>query len=305
MFTCKFRTVTYYISVTPSGNDTPSGIFGDLGVWLLRHLPSDVLINVSRQSEDLGYGTVWIAGGVEPGVFDVIEKVLDATERITVATGIVNLWAETPETVTRAWHHLEERHPGRLYVGLGISHAPLVEQLMNVEYSKPLAKTKLFLDELDAQADPLPPSRRLIGALGPKMLELAAERTMGAHPYRVSTRSTAQARELLGDAFLAPELGAILEPDLDAARAIGRSSIEYYLQLPNYTNNWLRSGFTADDFSHGGSDRLIDALFALGDVDAIAARVKEHRAAGADHVAFQVLGDDPDRIAVLRVLAHI
>ena len=286
-------------------SDDVNSAFGTLGAWLLRYLPVDQLTSVGREVDALGYGTLWISGGVDPGVFDVVEKVLDATERITVATGVVNIWAETPETVTKAWHRLEERHPGRLYLGLGISHAPLVEGRLTADYSKPLAKTKAFLDGLDAQSDPLPPGRRMLGALGPRMLQLAAERTLGTHPYLVSTSSTGLARKEVGDALVAPELGVILEPDLATAREVGRCSIEHYLPLPNYTNNWLRSGFTEDDFADGGSDRLIDSLFALGDVDAIAARVAEHRASGADHVAMQVLGDDPDHVAVLRALADI
>lgn len=279
--------------------------FGTLGAWLSRALPTDQLTTICRELEALGYGTIWISGGKDPGIFDVVETVLDATDHITVATGIVNLWVETPESVTEAWHRLEARHPGRLYVGLGISHAPMVEGLLGLEYSKPLARTREFLDGLDAQPDPLPVGRRLIGALGPKMLRLSAERTLGAHPYLVTPLNTAQARAVVGDAVVAIELGVVLDPDVAAARAAARASIARYFAMPNYTNNWLRSGFTEADLADDGSDALIDALAALGDVDAIAARVAEHRAAGADHVALQVLGDDPDHVAVYRALAGL
>jgi probable F420-dependent oxidoreductase len=254
-----------------------------------RQLPVEELLAIAREVEALNYGTLWISGGTGPGVFDVVEAALNATKRIKVAIGVVNIWAETPNTVTAAWHRMEERYPGRLFIGLGISHAPLVEGPLKVTYSRPLARTIEFLDELDAQQDPLPPGRRLLGALGPKMLQLAAERSLGTHPYFVTPTNTALARQGVGDAIVAPELGVVLDEDLVAAREVGRSFIKYYLPLPNYTNNWLRSGFNQDDFRNGGSDRLIDSSFALGDLGAIATRVQEHRDAGADHVALQVL----------------
>ena len=244
--------------------------FGPLGVWLLRSLPSDQLTTVSREVEGLGYGAIWISGGKDPGIFDVVETVLAATERITVATGIVNLWAETPESVTEAWHRLEAQYPGRLYVGLGISHKPMVEGLLGLEYSKPLARTREFLDGLDAQPDPLPVGRRLIGALGPKMLQLSADRTLGAHPYLVTPLNTEQARAEVGDAVVACELGVVLEPDVESARVTAREQIARYFAMPNYTNNWLRSGFTEADLADGGSDALVEALVAIGDVDAMA-----------------------------------
>jgi probable F420-dependent oxidoreductase len=264
--------------------------FGTTGGWISRSLPHDDLIASAQELERSGYGTVWVSGGGEPGVFDVVQAVLEATNGITVATGIVNLWVETPASVTDAFHRLEQEHPGRLYVGLGISHAPFVNARTDHTYSKPLARTRAFLDDLDAAADPVPADRRLLGALGPKMLELARTRTLGTHPYLVTTENTAAARAGVGDGFVAPELGVVLDPDLDRARAVGRKAIDFYFGLPNYTNNWLRSGFTEDDLADGGSDRLIDAVLALGDLDAIAARVQAHRDAGADHVTLQVLG---------------
>jgi probable F420-dependent oxidoreductase len=267
-------------------------------------LPVDELLTIAREVEELDYGTLWISGGTGPGVFDVVESALVATGRIKVAIGVVNIWAETAQTVTAAWHRLEDQHPGRLFVGLGISHAPLVEGPLNVTYTRPLAKTRQFLDELDAEQDPLPPTRRLLGALGPRMLQLAAERSLGTHPYFVTTTNTALARLEVPDALVAPELGVVLHEDLAAARAVGRSFIEYYMQLPNYTNNWLRSGFDDDDFLNGGSDRLIDSSFALGGPRDIATRVQEHRDAGADHVALQVLGAG-DQVATYRALAGL
>jgi len=279
--------------------------FGSVGVWLQRYMDYDVLRAVSREAEELGYGTVWVSGGVDAGVFDAIDAVLEATENITIATGVVNLWAETPESVTRAWHRYEEVYPGRVYMGLGISHAPLVEGSLTAEYARPLTKTAAFLDALDAQPNPLPPGRRLLGALGPKMLKLAADRTLGTHPYLASPDNIAQAREAVGGAFVAPELGVILDPDLESARAVARASLELYLGLPNYTRNWFRSGFTEKDLANGGSDQLLDSVFAIGDASAVAKRVAEYRAAGADHIAFQILGEHPDYSHVLRTLASM
>jgi probable F420-dependent oxidoreductase len=277
---------------------------GPSGVWL-SHLPEGAAA-LPRVVEEAGYDVVWIAGGIRPGVFDVIEPVLAATERITVGIGIVNIWMETPESVTEGWHRAEERWPGRLLVGLGVSHGPIIDNVTDQTYRRPLARMREFLDGLDAQTDPLPPERRVLGALGPKMLELAAERTAGTHPYHVTVANTAAARAGVGpDRLVAPELSVVLNPDRAAGRDQARAQLTHYLGLPNYTNNWLRSGFTADDLAGGGSDRLIDALVAIGDVDVVAARVQEHRDAGADHVCVQVLGPQPDDPAVLQQLAAV
>lgn len=280
--------------------------FGTLGVWLRRSMGSDRLVTLAREAEEQGYETVWISGGGEPGVFDLVGDVLRGTSGVKVATGIVNLWVETPESVTRAWQRLEEEHPGRTYVGLGVSHSPLVDSMPGKKYARPLAYTRAFLDGLDAQTDPLPSDRRLLAALGPKMCALAAERTLGTHPYLVTTANTAAARAAVGaDAVVAPELGVVLADDLgddlDAARDRGRTAISRYLSLPNYTNNWLRSGFTEADLEDGGSDRLLDEVLALGSTEQVQARIAAHRQAGANHVCLQVL-DDRD-VETLRVLA--
>lgn len=277
--------------------------FGSLGVWMTRGLAADVTLPAAREAERLGYETFWLSGGRTPAVFDEVEAVLAATEQIKVATGIVNIWVETPESTTEAYQRLEAAYPGRLYVGIGISHAPLVAEI-GLDYSRPLATTRAFLDGLDAQPDPVPVDRRIVAALGPKMLRLAAERSLGTHPYLVTTDNTAAAREGTGpDGVVAAELGVVLEPDLDSARGQGRRAIARYFGMPNYTNNWRRAGFTDADLADGGSDRLIDAVLALGDAGAIRQRIAAHRAAGADHICVQVLGDDPDRIAVLQALA--
>jgi probable F420-dependent oxidoreductase len=279
--------------------------FGRTGLWINRRDPVERIVEVARAAESTGYGTVWIAGGGTPGVFDLVEQVLAGTTDVKVATGIVNIWVETPESVTAAWHRLEERFPDRLYVGLGISHARMVNDLPGQAYEKPLARTRDFLDALDEQGDPLPADRRLLAALGPKMCRLAAERTLGTHPYLVTAENTAAARRNVGpDAVVAPELGVVLDADLEAARAQGREHLEYYLGLPNYTNNWRRAGFGDADLENGGSDALLDDVLALGEAEAIAARVAEHRAAGADHVCFQLLGHG-DPVTTLTALADV
>jgi probable F420-dependent oxidoreductase len=279
--------------------------FGSLGAWLPRSIPVDQLSALAPVLEDLGYGTLWVSGGREPGVLDTVAELMDVTRAMTIAPGVVNIWAETPQSVTAAWNSIESRHPGRLMVGLGVSHGPLVNQAGLGTYTQPLERTRDFLDELDALADALPQSRRVLGALGPKMLELARERTFGSHPYLVTPENTAAARSVLGDAFVGPELGVVLEPDLARGRQIAREALSRYFALPNYTRNWLRAGFGPDDLLEGGSDRLIDAVVAIGDVDTVAQRVQEHREAGADHVAVQVLHPLDDMAGAFRALAPL
>lgn len=279
---------------------------GALGAWLPPVMREGTPASLAADLERRGYPTVWVAGGISPGIFEVIEQVLAATDRITVAIGIVNIWMETPESVTAGWHRCEERWPGRLLVGLGVSHGPIIDAVTEQTYRRPLATMRGFLDGLDAQGDPLPADRRVLGALGPKMLELAAERTAGTHPYHVVVENTAAARAGVGPGRLvAPELPVVLTTDRTAGRDQARSQLTHYLGLPNYANNWFRAGFTEADLADGGSDRLVDALVAIGDVDAIAARVQEHRDAGADHVCLQVLGPRPNDAAVYAELAAL
>jgi probable F420-dependent oxidoreductase len=283
----------------------PDHAFGALGAWLPRTTPDTVLAALAPELEELGYTAIWVSGGREPGVFSAVDTLLKDTRDITVATGVVNMWAETPESVTNAWHRVEAESPGRVFVGLGISHAPLIDKDGPARYSQPLARSKAFLDGLDAQPAPLPPGRRLLGALGPKMLGLARERTLGSHPYLGTVRNTATARSVLGDAFLAPEIGVVLEADRTTSREIARESLTRYFALPNYTRNWLRAGFTDEDLTNGGSDQLIDALVAHGDLEAIASRIAEHREAGADHVTLQVLNPADDLLQTFRALSTL
>jgi probable F420-dependent oxidoreductase len=279
--------------------------FGQLGVWLPRTLPIGERDTVAQAAEVLGYGTIWLAGGAAPGVFDEVREVLGATSTAKVGTSIANMWTESPADATAAFHAFEADYPGRFYLGVGPSHAPLVAKNQLGTWQKPLAKSRGYLEALDEQPRPVPVDRRVLSALGPLALRLAGERTLGSIPYLVPVAHTASARETLGAApLLAPELAVVLEPDLDRARARAREFLANYLGYPNYTGTFLRLGFGESDLENGGSDRLVDAVFGLGSVEAIGARIDEHRAAGADHVAIQVLPmDGQSRTEVLTAIA--
>ncbi|WP_128376245.1 LLM class F420-dependent oxidoreductase [Streptomyces cavernae] len=238
------------------------------------------LIEAAAELDELGYGAVWLGGS--SGVRHAV-PLIEATSRLTVATGILSIWQyEAADTAAR-FAEVEAAHPGRFLLGLGVSHAKLAEQ-----YRRPYAAMAGYLDALDAAG--VPAERRVLAALGPKMLKLSGDQAAGSHPYLVTPEHTADAREILGEQpLLAPELKVVLETDPDRARTLARGSLAMYLELPNYTNNFLRYGFTDDDFADGGSDRLIDALFAWGDEDRIRTRIADFHAAGADHVALQVV----------------
>ncbi|RCW45230.1 putative F420-dependent oxidoreductase [Halopolyspora algeriensis] len=237
--------------------------------------------------DDLGYGTLWL--GNATGDLRVLSELLGAGKKLVVATGIVNVWTHDAAGLAAAYQRVDRAHPGRVLIGLGSSHAPLVERTGQA-YTKPYSKLRSFLDELDRAESPLPPHAQVLAALGPRTLALAGQRTAGAHPYLVTPEHTARAREILGEEpLLAPEQKVVVESDPARAREIAREGVAVYLGLPNYVNNLRRLGFAEDDFTGGGSDRLIDALVAWGDVDTVLRRVREHHEAGADHVALQVL----------------
>jgi probable F420-dependent oxidoreductase len=240
--------------------------------------------------ERLGYGAIWV--GASPGDLRHIEELLDATSAIAVATGIVNIWANGPRDVAASYHRVEERHPGRFLLGIGAGHP----EATGARYAKPYTALAGYLDELDAAGVPV--QRRVLAALGPRVLQLSAERSAGAHPYLVTPEHTRRARGILGPGrLLAPEQKVVLETDPARARAIGRPTVEKpYLGLVNYTNNLRTLGFGDDDLADGGSDRLIDALVIGGDTAAVAAGLAAHLEAGADHVAVNLItapGDDP------------
>ena len=221
------------------------------------------------------------AGG---DIFGAVDVLLDATRSVAIATGILNIWMQDPEEVARESNARWES--GRFVLGLGASHAALVEQ-----YARPYSAMREYLDALDAATPPVPDGARLLAALGPKMVALSGDRAAGAHPYLVTPEHTRSAREILGpDAVLAPELGVVLDGDVARGRERAREHVADYLELPNYANSMRRMGFTDDDLRDGGSDRLVDGVVAVGDEEAIRARVEEHLDAGADHVCIQVVG---------------
>ena len=241
--------------------------------------------------ERLGYSAIWV-GGSPAGDLTAVEDLLAATETITIATGIVNIWKDAADIVAASYHRLEDRYPGRFVLGIGVGHP----EATGARYTKPYDAVVGFLDELDA-AD-VPPERRVLAALGPRMLRLSAERSAGAHPYLVTPEHTRRARDILGSGvLLAPEQRVVLDPDLGRARAIGRPTVQKpYLGLVNYRSNLRTLGFDDTDLAGAGSDRLIDALVTSGDAPAVAAGLARHLEAGADHVAVHLLtadGADP------------
>ena len=261
-----------------------------VGIWsreLRFHEDEGELRDASAELEELGYSALWVPGGQGGSVFDAAGVLLRATSEVAVATGILNIWMHDPEEAAAERAQLDDAYEGRFLLGLGVSHAPVVDR-----YDKPLTAMRDYLDSLDAAAPAVPQQARVLAALGPRMLELARDRSAGAHPYLVPVDHTRRAREILGGGpLLAPELGVILEADEQRARSIARGQLERYMALPNYVNNWRRLGFGDADLASGGSDRLIDALFGWGDVEAIAERIEEHFDAGADHVCIQVMTD--------------
>jgi probable F420-dependent oxidoreductase len=263
---------------------------GRIGVWTSSsQWPDDPARNGSTASEleALGYQAIWLGGAAAD--LELAETLLRATERLVVATGIVNIWTEPAGKVADSFHRINARYPQRLLLGVGAGHASMV----GARYRQPYQQLVAYLDELDAATPPVPVADRVLAALGPRVLALAAARSSGAHPYLVTPEHTAQARQALGAGkLLAPELMVVLDTDPQRARATARGRLAMYLELPNYLANLRRLGFTEDDLAAPGSDRLVDALVAWGDAETIARRVGEHYQAGADHVCIQPL--DPD-----------
>ncbi len=264
------------------------------GIWssALRYADKATAAECTSELESLGYSAAWLPD-IGGDLFESVENLLAATTTITVATGILNLWMHEADETAERHATFTSEHGHRFLVGIGVSHAPLIDAGEQGRYAKPLTKMRDYLDGLDAAEVPLPSADRVLAALGPKMLELARTRAAGCHPYLVTPDHTAVARAALGDAALvAPEQAVVLETDPTRARELARIHLSRYLQLPNYANNWKRFGFTDDDILRGGSNRLVDALVVWGDEATIAARLQEHRDAGADHVCVQVLGED-------------
>jgi probable F420-dependent oxidoreductase len=266
------------------------------GVWSsgLRYGDAGEAATLAAELEALGYSALWIPD-VGGDLFGPLGTLLGATTTATIATGILNVWMHAPQETAAEHARLTSEHGPRFLCGIGISHRPLIDHANKPgTYRRPLETMVAYLDGLDGAPTPLAPRDRVIAALGPRMLELARTRTAGTHPYLVTPELTHNARAGIGpDGLVASEQGVVVETDPTRAREIARLHLTRYLELPNYSNNWKRQGFTEDDLADGGSDRLVDALVVWGDEATIATRVQEHRDAGADHVCIQVLTDDP------------
>ncbi len=272
---------------------------GRVGVWsfALEALTAVEERDVATEIESLGYHAIWIPEAVESReVFSHASWLLASTERVVVATGIASIWARDPVATANGARMLSDAYDGRFLLGLGVSHAGSVGRRGST-YERPYSAMRAYLDAMDraSSSAPEPASEPsvVLAALGPRMLGLAAERTLGAHPYFVPVEHTAFARTRLGpEPVLAVEQTVVLETDARSARRIARGFAGDYLGTPNYANNLRRMGYTAEDVSGQGSDRVIDAVIAWGDADRIASRVREHLEAGADHVSVQVIAED-------------
>jgi probable F420-dependent oxidoreductase len=268
---------------------------GRIGCWTwLDGFSGPEAAAFAQRLEAWGYGALWIPEAVGRDPFSLIGYLAAQTERLVFATGIANIYARDPMTMRAVAQTLGELSDGRFILGLGVSHAPLVEGVRGHEYAKPLTTMRNTLEAIDKALymGPAPEKKApiVIAALRAKMLALAAEKCAGAHPYNSPPEHTARAREIMGEGpLLCPDQKAILETDPGKARALGRETLKTYLELPNYQNNWRDLGFCDDDFRDGGSDRLIDAVFAWGDEKAIGDRIQAHLDAGADHVCLQAI----------------
>jgi probable F420-dependent oxidoreductase len=271
---------------------------GRTGLWTpaLESLAGPAAQEAAAEVEALGYGSLFFGEAYGREAFSNAQALLAATERMVVGTGIASIYGRGAVAANAAGRLLESLAPGRFVMGLGVSHRPLVEGVLKQDYLPPVAAMRAYLDALDAApyfgVDAVPPPV-VLAALGPKMLGLARDRTAGAHSYLVTPAHTASARELLGpEPLLVVEQAVVLGQGEEESGRRAQEHLDIYTGLPNYRNNWRRQGFTENDLVRGGSERLADALVVRGDEDAVLVRVREHLAAGADHVLLQVLGRD-------------
>jgi probable F420-dependent oxidoreductase len=296
----------------PPDPSTVKQRLGTAGVWLgsLSPAPADAARAAAAEIERLGYTTLWFGEnptGREPLVHAAL--LLSATQHLQVATGIANIYARDAVAAANGARTLAEAWGDRFTLGLGVSHAPLVTSRGH-DYSRPVATMRAYLDAMDSTSFAAPIKQeppRLLAALRRKMLELAATRAQGAHPYFVTPEHTAMARDVLGpEPVLAPEQAVVLNTDPAQARAIARRYASLYLSLPNYVNNLRELGFSDRDFEGGGSDALIDAIVPWGDPESVGARIRAHHQAGADHVCVQPLAVTlAEQLEHLRLLAPV
>lgn len=264
---------------------------GSFGVWTTNPVSPEV----AGEIEKLGYGAVWVSS-MAPDDLSWADPIFENTTTLKAATGIINIWNSPSARVAEAFHRLENQHPQRFILGLGAGHRETITQ-----WEKPFDALNAYLDDLDRYG--VPADRRVLAALGDGILKLSARRGAGAHPYLTTPEHTARAREIMGPAaFLAPEQKIVLTNDVTDARASGRAALDLYLGLANYRNSWKRLGFQDSDVAKPGSDALVDSVISYGTTDQIVARLQQHRAAGADHVAIQVIGTT-ELMPVLTTLA--
>jgi probable F420-dependent oxidoreductase len=269
---------------------------GHIGIWSLELRFGDPgeAAEAVAELDELGYGAIWFPGGVGGDVTGDFSRLLNASKRATLATGIINIWKHEPKEIADWWHGLSDDHKARALLGLGISHGPLI----GADWARPIAKTREYVEQLTDLG--VPADSQCLAALGPKMVALSGELTAGAHPYLVTPEHSRIAREILGAGkLLAPEQGVVLEADPARARELARAAVDHYRALPNYRTNWHRLGI-ADEDIEAMSDGFIDQIFAWGSLERIAERVRQHIAAGADHVCLQVIAPQGTSIAKQR-----
>ncbi len=275
--------------------------FGKYGIWTTYfQIGEGRAHEAASLLEELGFGTIWV--GMSPRIRD-LRPLLEGSEKIVVASSIANIWVyeSEPGALAAEYEELERDFPGRVLAGIGVGHPEAT-----TDYSKPLSSMRRFLDGIDAAPEDVPVERRALAALGPKMVDLSAERSLGALPYFSPVAHTKFARERLGPGpFLAPEVACVVDPDPDSGRAKARDYAQLYLRLSNYTNNLRRLGYGDEDLGDGGSDALIDAVIPHGTAEDIARAGQEHMDAGADHIAFQTVGVDGMPEEAWRALAEV
>ncbi|MFF4880942.1 TIGR03620 family F420-dependent LLM class oxidoreductase [Micromonospora sp. NPDC000668] len=272
-----------------------------VGLWSmeLRGAADPAVRDAATELDERGFRALWVPGLDGGGAVDDVEHLLGAAPHTTVALGVLAIWGQDPVVLGDRLAALDAGHGPRTVLGFGVSNAHSAARA-GQDYGRPVESMGRWLDALDAAPRPVPADRRILGALGPRMADLAADRTAGWHPFLVTPSYTAAQRERVGaQPLVAPHLAVVLDEDPDRARAAARAGIGMFIGFPAYRANLARLGFTDDDLIPGGSDRLIDALVAWGDLDAVATRIREHLDAGADHVALHVLRPDvPDRPAL-------
>lgn len=269
---------------------------GRVGIWSreLRFGEAGDMREGAAELEELGFGALWIPGGYDGPLLEICADQLGATRQIAVATGILNVFGHDPVAVARQHAAIDAAHPGRFLLGIGIGHAKFLPAEAAARSRRPLEVISHYLDELESHAPPGSSAARCVAALAPRMVDLARERTLGVHPYMVPVEHTAEVRGALGAGpLVATELSVVLGDDLADLRARARADLALYLQLPNYTRTWTRLGYGEGDLAGGGSDRLVDAVYALGSVEQIGARLREHLDSGADHVSLRVVTNRP------------